>query len=87
VHIVTTYLNDPCDLLDDRALCNTLRRTMRLGLGQTPTGVPGVTHRPHGCGCSAEPSPTDMVSMLLAALLAVGALRPLGRGRRAEARA
>ena len=84
-YIITTYLNDACDLIGDRGLCDTLRRTTPST--QRPAGVPGVTHRPHGCGCSADADPADVVSLLLAALVAAGALRLPARWRRAEARA
>ena len=72
-----------CDLTEDRELCNALRRTLA---SPAQPGVPGVAHRPHGCGCSAEARAGDVLSILFAALLAIGALR-LPRWRRAEARA
>ncbi|HEY0988898.1 MAG TPA: MYXO-CTERM sorting domain-containing protein [Kofleriaceae bacterium] len=84
-HIVTTHLNEVCDLTDDRTICTSLRRST--GAAQTPAGVPGVTHRPHGCGCSADADPTAVMPLLLAALAAAGALRLPARWRRAEARA
>jgi hypothetical protein len=82
-HIITTHLNDVCDLTEERAVCTALRRSMG---SPTQPGLPGVTQRPHGCGCSAEARAGDVLSILLAALVAVGALR-LPRWRRAEARA
>jgi hypothetical protein len=82
-HVITTHLNDVCDLTDVHVICTALRKTTA---GGTPGAAPGVTQRPHGCGCSAEARAGDVLSILFAALVAIGALR-LPRWRRAEARA
>lgn len=62
--VITTYLNAPCDLLDEGHLCDAMHRS-------TPPGVPEV--RPHhGCaGCSLHDAGGALQPTSLAAALAV----------------
>lgn len=47
---ITTYLNDPCDLLGHGGLCNRVRRS----LASSPAAPVGAVVRPGCAGCSVE---------------------------------
>ena len=75
---ITTYLNDPCDLIGGAALCTRLRTAIGLagnGGGGVTAGPP-TTRRPRGCGgcASADEAPAPLTAAL-ALLLSLGGLR------------
>jgi MYXO-CTERM domain-containing protein len=78
---ITTYLELPCDLLGDPALCETVRASVGGG-GGIGGGVPPVTPGPHGCGCATGGSTTGALASLgLGALVAARLRRRRGAAR------
>lgn len=70
---ITTYLNDPCDLIGNDDLCSKVRRSLVLARLPATKVVPG----PHGCGgCSLGDAGGGFLPASIAALLAL-----LRRGR------
>ena len=48
---ITSFLNDPCDLLGAKRVCTRLRVLLRSASGGV-THAPGVVERRRGCGCT-----------------------------------
>lgn len=72
-NIMTTYLNEPDDLIEDVQLAARLRSTIPL-VTRAPSGLPTVHPR---CGCSSDAADGGFASALLAALAVL-----VARGRR-----
>ena len=69
-NIITTHLNEACDVLGPGDLCNTLRRST-VSRGRGPAGVTTVSPGPHGCGCSVDGTDGAFASASLAGLVAL----------------
>jgi len=78
---ITTYLNDPCDVLGDSALCSQVRRAFAASTRPLGHVAPG----PRGCGgCSLDGADGGLLPASLVAMLA---LARRGRTRRRARRA
>jgi MYXO-CTERM domain-containing protein len=73
-NIITTYLNEPDDLIGDVQLAARLRASMP-PVTRAPSGLPTV--HPRRCGCSSDAADGGLASAALAALVAL-----VARGRR-----
>lgn len=83
--VITTYLNDACDFIDNGDLCDTMRKTTASGTIGGGGGGGKVSPGPRGCGgCSLGGGGGGLESASLAAVLAV--LLRRRRGRRQAAR-
>jgi hypothetical protein len=61
--VITTYLNAPCDLLDEGSLCDAMRSSPHPA-GSLPGGPSKVPPGPRGCGgCSLHDSATPCFSL------------------------